>query len=36
MTEILHVGTAKLKEIVDLSAKIEALIRQSEMQSGLC
>jgi secondary thiamine-phosphate synthase enzyme len=36
MTEILHVDTTKLKEVVDLSVKIEAMIRKSEMQSGLC
>ncbi len=36
MTEILHVSTTQLKEVVDLSVKIEAVIRKSKMQQGLC
>jgi secondary thiamine-phosphate synthase enzyme len=36
MTEILHVSTTQLKEVVDLSANIEAVIRKSKMQQGLC
>jgi secondary thiamine-phosphate synthase enzyme len=36
MTEILHVSTTQLKEVVDLSVKIEAVIRKSNMQQGLC
>ena len=36
MTEILHVSTTQLKEVVDLSVKIEAVVRKSKMQQGLC
>ena len=36
MTEILHVTTTQLKEVVDLSVKIAAAIRKSKMQQGLC
>jgi secondary thiamine-phosphate synthase enzyme len=36
MTEILHVTTTQLKEVVDLSVKIAAAIRRSKMQQGLC
>ena len=36
MTEILHVSTTQLKEVVDLSVKIEEVIRKSKMQQGLC
>lgn len=36
MTEILHVSTTQLKEVVDLSVKIEAVIRKSKMQQGIC
>jgi secondary thiamine-phosphate synthase enzyme len=36
MTEILHVSTTQLKEVVDLSANIEAVIRKSKVQQGLC
>jgi len=36
MTEILHVSTTKPKEVVDLSDKVEAVIRELTMQKGLC
>lgn len=36
MTEIFHISTARLKEVIDLTERIEAMIRQSKMRKGLC
>src|SRR6266545_2598568 len=36
MAKVLRVSTSDLKQIVDLSDRIEELIRQSKMQEGLC
>jgi secondary thiamine-phosphate synthase enzyme len=36
MAEVLRISTGSLKEVVNLTDQIESLIRQSEMQEGLC
>jgi secondary thiamine-phosphate synthase enzyme len=36
MAEVLLISTGNLKEVVNLTDQIESLIRQSEMQEGLC
>jgi secondary thiamine-phosphate synthase enzyme len=36
MTELLHISTANRKQVVDLTDRIEAMIRRTKMQEGLC
>jgi len=36
MAEVLHVNTTCLKEIVDLTERIQSLIRRAKMREGLC
>lgn len=36
MPEILRVNTSHLKQVVDLTDRIEALIRKAQMREGLC
>ena len=36
MTELLHISTANRKQVVDLTDRIEAMIRRAKMQEGLC
>ena len=36
MTELLHIRTANRKQVVDLTDRIEAMIRRTKMQEGLC
>ncbi len=36
MTELLHISTANRKQVVDLTDRIEAMIRRAKMQKGLC
>lgn len=36
MPEILRVRTSQLKQVVDLTDRVETLIRQAKMQQGLC
>jgi secondary thiamine-phosphate synthase enzyme len=36
MAEVLKVGTAHLKEVVDLTDRVHALIRRANMRHGLC
>lgn len=36
MAEVLAVKTARLKEIVDLTERIQALVRRAKMREGLC
>jgi secondary thiamine-phosphate synthase enzyme len=35
-TEVLRVSTASLKEVVDLTDRLESLIRRAKIQEGLC
>lgn len=36
MAEVLHISTTSRKQIVDLTDRIEAVIRRAKMQEGLC
>lgn len=36
MTEVLSVSTRNLKQSVDLTARINTIIRQAKIQKGLC
>jgi secondary thiamine-phosphate synthase enzyme len=36
VTELLHISTANRKQVVDLTDRIEAMIRRTKMQEGLC
>lgn len=36
MAEVLHIGTSRLKQIVDLTDQVEAVIHKAKMQEGLC
>ena len=36
MAEVLRISTGSLKEVVDLTDRIESLIRQAKVQEGLC
>jgi len=36
MAEVLRVNTSTRKEVVDLTDRIEAMIRKAKMQQGLC
>ncbi len=36
MRDVLSVSTGKLKQVVDLTDRLEALIRKAEMQEGIC
>ncbi len=36
MPEVLEVGTAKLKEVVDLTERVQSVIRRANMRHGLC
>ncbi len=36
MAEVLRVSTGKLKEIVDLTERVQSLIRQAKLRDGLC
>lgn len=36
MPEILRVNTSHLKQVVDLTDRVEALIRKAQMREGLC
>lgn len=36
MAEVLHVSTSSRKQVVDLTDRIDALIRMAKMQEGLC
>ena len=36
MAEVLRVTTGKLKEIVDLTERVQSLIRRAKMREGLC
>jgi len=36
MTDVLQINTSQLKEIVDLTDRVQALIRKAKMQEGLC
>jgi secondary thiamine-phosphate synthase enzyme len=36
MAEVLQVSTGGLKEVVDLTERVQGLIRAAEMQEGLC
>ena len=36
MPEILRVRTSQLKQVVDLTDRVEALIRKAQMREGLC
>lgn len=36
MTEVLHISTTSHKQVVDLTDRIEAVIRKAKMQEGLC
>jgi thiamine phosphate synthase YjbQ (UPF0047 family) len=35
MTEVLRVSTASLKEVVDLTDRLESLIRRAKLQEGV-
>jgi secondary thiamine-phosphate synthase enzyme len=36
MAEVLHISTTSRKQVIDLSDRIEAVIRKAKMQEGLC
>lgn len=36
MTELLHIKTRQLKEVVDLTEIVQSVIRKAHMQEGLC
>jgi secondary thiamine-phosphate synthase enzyme len=36
MTEVLHISTTDRKQVVDLTDRIEKVIRMAKMQEGLC
>jgi secondary thiamine-phosphate synthase enzyme len=36
MADLLHISTAHRKQVVDLTDRVEALIRKAKMQEGLC
>ncbi len=36
MAEALHINTSARKQVVDLTDRIEAVIRKAKMQEGLC
>lgn len=36
MAKVLRINTGSLKEVVDLTERLESLIRQAKMQEGLC
>lgn len=36
MAEVLRVSTGNLKEVVDLTERVESLIRRAKMRDGLC
>jgi secondary thiamine-phosphate synthase enzyme len=36
MPEVLRISTSQLKQIVDLTDRVETLIRKAKMQQGLC
>lgn len=36
MAEVLRVSTGSLKEVVDLTERVDALIRRAKMRDGLC
>ena len=36
MTEVLYVSTRKLKQVVDLTPRINTIIRRERIQKGLC
>ena len=36
MADVLQVSTERLKEVVDLTERIQSLIRRAKMQDGLC
>jgi thiamine phosphate synthase YjbQ (UPF0047 family) len=36
MAEVLHIKTSARKQVVDLTDRIEAVIRKAKMQEGLC
>lgn len=36
MPEVLRVSTSQLKQVVDLTDRVETLIRSAKMQEGLC
>jgi secondary thiamine-phosphate synthase enzyme len=36
MSEVLRVSTIQLKQVVDLTDRVETLIRKARMQEGLC
>jgi secondary thiamine-phosphate synthase enzyme len=36
MTELLHISTTNRKQVVDLTDRLEAVIRRAKMQEGLC
>jgi len=36
MAEALKIGTAKLKEVVDLTERVQSLIRRANMRHGVC
>ena len=36
MAEVLHINTAARKQVVDLTDQVEAVIRKTKLQEGLC
>lgn len=36
MAEVLRIRTSRLKEVVDMTGQIEAMVRTAKMQEGLC
>lgn len=36
MHDILHISTGKLKQVVNLNDRLQAMIRKAKMQEGLC
>ena len=36
MAEVLRISTGSMKEVADLTDRLESLIRQAKMQEGLC
>ena len=36
MTEVLRIKTTAAKEVVDLTDRLEAVIRRTKLQDGLC
>jgi secondary thiamine-phosphate synthase enzyme len=36
MAEVLHISTTSRKQVVDLTDRVEAMIRKAKMQEGLC